>query len=249
MERELIIKNDSQELIRVAAFIEEIGDEIGIDMDLQMNLQLVLEEIVSNVIFYAYPKGTTAIISLSAGFDGKVLTLILSDEGRAFDPTKKKDVDIIANPMDREQGGLGIFIVKNIMDTVDYQRTKGKNILTMTKIIPSTIKIQKNNSMTKIIKENGKTIIQTGERIDTLNAAQFERDIEPALEPGVDLEIDCSQLVYVASSGLRIIQATMRTVIRELGGKIKMTHVSEGIYKILYMTGFTRHLTIERTEK
>jgi anti-anti-sigma factor len=100
--------------------------------------------------------------------------------------------------------------------------------------------------MTKIIKENGKTIIQTGERIDTLNAAQFERDIEPTLEPGVDLEVDCSQLVYIASSGLRIIQGVMRTVIRELGGKIKMTHVSENIYKILYMTGFTRHLPIER---
>ena len=141
MKRDIIIKNDSQELIRVAAFIEEIGEEIGIDMDLQMNLQLVLEEIVSNVIFYAYPEGTTADISLSADFDGKVLILTLSDEGRAFDPTKKEDVDIIANPMDREQGGLGIFIVKNIMDTVDYQRTKGKNILTMTKNIPSTIKI------------------------------------------------------------------------------------------------------------
>ena len=141
MKREIIIKNDSQELIRVAAFIEEIGEEIGIDMDLQMNLQLVLEEIVSNVIFYAYPEGTTADISLSADFDGKVLILTLSDEGRAFDPTKKEDVDIIANPMDREQGGLGIFIVKNIMDTVDYQRTKGKNILTMTKNIPATIKI------------------------------------------------------------------------------------------------------------
>ena len=68
MKRDIIIKNDSQELIRVAAFIEEIGEEIGIDMDLQMNLQLVLEEIVSNVIFYAYPEGTTADISLSADF-------------------------------------------------------------------------------------------------------------------------------------------------------------------------------------
>ena len=247
MKRDLTIKNDSQELICVAAFIEEIGEEIGIDMDLQMNLQLVLEEIVSNVIFYAYPEGTTADILLSATFDGKKLTLILSDEGRAFDPTKKKDVDIIANPMDREQGGLGIFIVKNIMDSVNYQRTGDKNILTMIKTIPSTDNnTPKNISMTKIIKENGKTIIQTGERIDTLNAAQFERDIEPALEQGVDLEIDCSKLVYLASSGLRVIQGTMRTVIRELSGKIKMTHVSEGIYKILYMTGFTRHLPIEK---
>ena len=72
--------------------------------------------------------------------------------------------------------------------------------------------------MTQIMKENGKTIVKTGARIDTLNAAQFENDLQPAMEQGVDLEIDCSELTYMASSGLRILQSTMRTVVRSLGG-------------------------------
>ena len=100
--------------------------------------------------------------------------------------------------------------------------------------------------MTEIIKEEGKTIVKTGARIDTLNAAQFEQDIQPALEQGVNLEIDCSELGYMASSGLRILQATMRTVVRSLGGQMKLTHVNDDIFDILKMTGFTRHITIER---
>ena len=72
--------------------------------------------------------------------------------------------------------------------------------------------------MTQILKEGGKTIVKTGERIDTLNATQFETEIQPALEKGVDLEIDCTELNYMASSGLRILQATMRNVVRSLGG-------------------------------
>ena len=100
--------------------------------------------------------------------------------------------------------------------------------------------------MTQIIKEGGKTIIKTGERIDTLNAAQFEADIQPALEQGVDLEIDCTALNYMASSGLRIFQSTMRTVVRNLGGQMKLTHVNDDIYDVLKMTGFTRHLTVEK---
>lgn len=100
--------------------------------------------------------------------------------------------------------------------------------------------------MTQIIKEGGKTIIKTGERIDTLNAAQFETDIQPALEQGVDLEIDCTALNYMASSGLRIFQSTMRTVVRSLGGQMKLTHVNDDIYDVLKMTGFTRHLTVEK---
>ena len=101
--------------------------------------------------------------------------------------------------------------------------------------------------MTQILKEGGKTIIKTGARIDTLNAPQFEADIQPALEPGVDLEIDCTELNYMASSGLRIFQATMRTVVRSLGGKMKLTHVNDDIFDILKMTGFNRHITIERS--
>ena len=100
--------------------------------------------------------------------------------------------------------------------------------------------------MTQIIKEDGKTVIRTGARIDTLNAAQFETDIQPALEKGVDLEIDCTELNYMASSGLRIFQATMRTVVRSLGGQMKLTHVNDDIFDILKMTGFTRHITVER---
>lgn len=100
--------------------------------------------------------------------------------------------------------------------------------------------------MTQIIKEGGKTIIKTGARIDALNAAQFETDIKPALEQGVNLEIDCTELSYMASSGLRIFQSTMRTVVRSLNGKMKLTHVNDDIYDILKMTGFTRHITVER---
>ena len=100
--------------------------------------------------------------------------------------------------------------------------------------------------MTQILKEGGKTIIKTGKRIDTLSAIQFEQDIQPALEQGVDLEIDCTELNYIASSGLRVIQATMRTVVRSLGGQLKLTHVNDDIFDILKMTGFTRHITIER---
>ena len=100
--------------------------------------------------------------------------------------------------------------------------------------------------MTQIIKEEGKTVIKTGDRIDTLNAAQFEADIQPALEQGVNLEIDCTNLAYMASSGLRVFQSTMRNVVRTLGGQMKLTHVNDDIFEILKMTGFTRHITVER---
>jgi serine/threonine-protein kinase RsbW len=135
MKKELKLKNQISELERVNQFVEEIGDELGLDMELQMNLNLVMEEMVSNVIFYAYPQGTEAEIELVAESDGKEVTFVLSDSGKEFDPTMKESVNTDINPAERDIGGMGIFIVKNIMNKVTYQRLKGKNLLTMKKDI------------------------------------------------------------------------------------------------------------------
>lgn len=100
--------------------------------------------------------------------------------------------------------------------------------------------------MTQILKEDGKTIIKTGTRIDTLNAATFEKEIEPALqEAGINLEMDCEELTYMASSGLRIIQKAMRQVMMKKG-QFKITNTRPEIYKVLQMTGFTKFMTVEQ---
>ena len=135
MKKEIKLKNHVEELEKVNQFVEEIGEELGLDMELQMNLNLVLEEMVSNVIFYAYPEGVPEEIELAAESDGKELTFVLSDSGVEFDPTAKDDADPDVNPMDRDIGGMGIYIVKNIMNKVTYQRLEGKNLLTMKKKI------------------------------------------------------------------------------------------------------------------
>ena len=135
MKKELKLKNQIGELERVNQFIEEIGDELGLDMELRMNLNLVMEEMVSNVIFYAYPKDAEAEIELVAECDGKELSFVLSDNGKEFDPTLREDANPDINPAEREIGGMGIYIVKNIMNEVSYQRLEGKNLLTMKKDI------------------------------------------------------------------------------------------------------------------
>ena len=94
-----------------------------------------MEEMVSNVIFYAYPADNDEEIELMAESNGKELTFVLSDKGKEFDPTLKEDADPNVNPVEREIGGMGIYIVKNIMNQVTYQRLEGKNLLTMKKTI------------------------------------------------------------------------------------------------------------------
>ena len=99
-----------------------------------MSLNLALEEAVSNVIMYAYPKGSDGLVELEAIIRKGSMEFILSDNGTPFDPTAAPEADITLDVEDRPIGGLGIFLVRNIMDEVKYNRSDdGKNILSMTK--------------------------------------------------------------------------------------------------------------------
>lgn len=133
MTREITIRNKPSELHRVAGFVEEIGKELGLDGELLMDLNLALEEMVSNIIHYAHPQQGDDSIALKAESNGQEITFTLADHGIEFDPTTKGNLDTNMNPAGREIGGMGIFIVKNIMNLVTYQRLDNKNVVTMKK--------------------------------------------------------------------------------------------------------------------
>lgn len=133
MTRKITIRNTLNELHRVACFVEDIGNKLGFDDELLMNLNLVLEEMVSNIIRYGQSHQTDDSILLKAESNGKEITLTLTDQGVAFDPTTRGDLNTDVNPAERRLGGMGIFIVKNIMDQVTYQRLNGSNVVTMKK--------------------------------------------------------------------------------------------------------------------
>ena len=133
MEKKLVLKNEISEISKLAVFIEELGEELNLTPDLVFNLNLVLEEAVSNVILYAYPKGEQQEISLSANVSDNNLVFVLTDSGKEFDPTQAPDADITLSAEERQIGGLGIFLIRQIMNQIEYQRIDGKNVLTLGK--------------------------------------------------------------------------------------------------------------------
>jgi sigma-B regulation protein RsbU (phosphoserine phosphatase) len=85
------------------------------------------------VIDYAYPAGKEGEIEIRIMSDGKTLKTIIIDSGVAFDPTAKEKADTSLSAEDRQIGGLGILLVRELMDTINYERENGRNILTLIK--------------------------------------------------------------------------------------------------------------------
>ena len=129
----LVLKNDIHEVTRFSSFIKSAIAKLGIETSLARQLRLAVEEAVVNVIDYAYPIGTDGDITVKMMSDGHILRFQIMDAGVPFDPTKKDKTDTTLSVEDRQIGGLGILLVRELMDSINYEREDGKNILTLIK--------------------------------------------------------------------------------------------------------------------
>ena len=133
LQRSITLPNDVEEVPQLAAFVDEVCEAVGFDMSLTMSLNLAIEEAVVNVMEYAYPEGTKGDVHIEAAANDECLEFVISDSGAPFDPTAKEDADITLSAEERPIGGLGIHLVRQIMDSINYERTDGQNVLTLLK--------------------------------------------------------------------------------------------------------------------
>jgi sigma-B regulation protein RsbU (phosphoserine phosphatase) len=133
IKRQLTLPNDVKQVPLLAEFIDGICDAVGVDMMLAMQLNLAIEEVVVNVMNYAYPAGTEGTVCIDAQVSDGLLQFVVSDSGVAFDPTARAEVDTTLSAEERNIGGLGIHIVRQIMDSINYKRVDNRNVLTLGK--------------------------------------------------------------------------------------------------------------------
>lgn len=128
------IKDKSSEIIEFVMSSPDIPD----DDVLKFKLRLSIEEAVENVVRYAYDGGI-GWLEADIHFDQNalLLTIELRDAGMPFNPLEKEDPDINQGAEERQVGGLGIFLCKKMMDSIEYRYEDGNNVLTMTKKVNS----------------------------------------------------------------------------------------------------------------
>ncbi len=121
-------------LPKVLAFVDEQLESAGCPMKIQMQIDLAVEEVFVNIANYAYTTETgKATVRVEILPDPPSVDITFIDNGIPYDPLAKPDPDITLSAMDRQIGGLGIFMVKKSMDDVKYYYLDGHNILTLKK--------------------------------------------------------------------------------------------------------------------
>lgn len=132
--RKIIIKNTIEEVQRAIAAFEDFAATYSIPTNLMLKVNIVLDELLSNIVKYSFPDGKEHVIDITLElFTTGKLTLCLTDEGVPFNPFNAPEPDLSMPLEERKIGGLGILIVKRLMDEYHYKRQANLNITSMIK--------------------------------------------------------------------------------------------------------------------
>ena len=135
MRKGIVLSNDTQEVPQLNAFVEEVCQTVGFSQPVMMQIKLAIEEAVVNVMKYAYPSGHRGEVTIEAASNDVRLKFTIIDSGKPFDPTVQSEVDTSLSAKQRKIGGLGIHIMRQNMDSINYERMGNLNVLTLRKKI------------------------------------------------------------------------------------------------------------------
>ena len=131
LDESIVLKSDLKEIRDLNNFIKKVGAALSLDEKMTRKIRLAVEEAVVNVMEYAYPEGKKGNVTVAAKADSNRLKIIITDQGKPFDPTQKEKADVSLTAEERPIGGLGLLLVRELMDSINYEREGNSNVLTL----------------------------------------------------------------------------------------------------------------------
>jgi anti-sigma regulatory factor (Ser/Thr protein kinase) len=129
------VPGDAAQLPALTQFLHEFWTATNLPPNQAFAFELALEEVFMNVVMHGSPAGTVPWVEVSLALLEEGLTMTVEDNGPKFDPTSLPSPDITASLGERAVGGLGVFLVRQMMDAISYHRVGACNRLRMTKYI------------------------------------------------------------------------------------------------------------------
>jgi anti-anti-sigma factor len=236
----LEVRGRYQNIPGIAEFVNEAALAAGLSTDEAFHCQLSADEACTNVIEHAYGAEDAGRIEVTCVIDPGIITVRIVDYGQPFDPGAVPE-PADTNELDQiEPGGIGLHLMRKLMDEVRFEFGDSHNTLTMVKRRAKALRMVDTPDDIGLEERQGVSIVIPQGRMDAATAPLLENVLLELIETGrFNLVVDMKDVLYISSSGLKTL-VTARRSARERGGDLLLCSLAERVMAVFDMVGFTR---------
>lgn len=240
----LTIAANLAELARVMQMIDDFSTATGIGAADVSALHLALEEIVTNVITHGYQRDETRTLSVQIeALAADRIRASVTDAAPAYNPLARPEVNTSLPLEARPVGGLGVHLVRKLMDVCLYEQRDGHNVFTVERQLGRAAGAAASMSIAASRLAASATLTLSG-RLDGLSSPDLERQVSALISSGVrTLTFDLSGLEYVSSAGLRVFIIAAKKL-KAGGGEARFTHLTPAVHEVFHISGLLTALGV-----
>lgn len=235
---------------RVNAMFADFADAHTLPGGVRRSMNVALDELLTNSILYGLGDAGGEV-TVDVELHPAELIVTLSDNGTPFDPFSRSAPDTTLSVEDRPIGGLGIHLVRRLVDDVSYVRRSDRNIVILRMRLAGGAAAEHRAGGTMEIskRQQGETwIVAIAGNLDSVTSPKAQQDLEAILSSGVrKLAIDFSALDYISSAGLRVLLGAAKQV-GARGGALRTFGLNQTVKEVFDISGFSSILTVFPTE-
>jgi anti-anti-sigma factor len=235
----LVAVNRLDEIERISREVDAFARRLALPLGMVFDVNLALDEVLTNIITYAYDDDAEHQIVVRLRVERERFTVDVEDDGREFDPLSTAEPDLAAPVEERPVGGLGLSLVRRLVSELAYDRRGGWNVLTMTRFLGAMgRRLRESTAYVTEQREGEVVVLEVSGRLDSAGAAAFEEELLGRISKGDrHIVVDCSELRYINSAGLRVLLVAAKRLSAD-GGAIALAQASGQMRSVVEIVGF-----------
>lgn len=242
---------NSDEVARVGAAFDEFADAHALPAAIRRSVSVVLDELLTNTISHGLAGRADAEVTVDVELRPDLLTVTLTDDGTPFDPFGRAAPDTALSVEERPIGGLGIHLVRQLMDEVSYERRTDRNVVVLAKRLAGGATAGQRGGRLMDIStrtQGDVTIVKVAGSLDSNTSPQAQQAFDAVIAGGGSkVAVDCTALDYISSAGLRVLLGTAKRS-KAAGGGVRMFGLNESVREVFDISGFSTILAVFPTE-
>lgn len=242
--RRLTVPGRYENIPLIADFVGQAAAAAGLDETGRFHCQMAADEACTNIIEHAYGGEGVGDIEVVCTVEPGLCQVEIFDQGKPFDPAAVPEPPVGVTLEELKPGGIGLYLMRQVMDEVRFEFGEHSNRLVMIKRQPPTVKAAKRSPLRVEHPAAGVAVLIPEGRLDSSAAPLLEQALRDLLDQGyIWLVVDMAEVTYISSRGLKVLLSAWR-ITRQRGGDLALCALQPAVYEIVDTIGFNQLFTI-----